>query len=273
VLVRRTRRQDPGPWRKIPLCTERQNNDKKKGLIENWLANILDRLESLLPSIHSYTGFIQPLRKNNFHLQRGNLFNTPDTRTLVLAAADIPTVAEQGDLWARVQAKLPRTPRSLYAAPFVANTSAYDVRYVSFTSASRAFPLRTFETLTDKNIRQHYQDQLQGPHEQWDGRFILWIGPAQAPVPEQARREKALIMTWGEPGAHPALLYNQLNSMSYTTLEKVPSHSALANVVVEECPPLKERDDDDEEEEEEEEELDHGKDAPRDPHPSRRCAV
>jgi len=74
------------------------NNEKKKGLIENWLANYLDHLESLLPSIHSYTGFIQPLRKNNFHLQRGNLFNTPDTRTLVSAAADIPTVAEQGDL-------------------------------------------------------------------------------------------------------------------------------------------------------------------------------
>ena len=276
VLVRRTRRQIPGPWREIPLCTERQNlsNNKNKGLIDNWLDSTLDRLESLLPSIHSYTGFIQPLRKNNFHLQRGHLFNSPDTRTLVsaaaaAAAADIPTVAEQGDLWARVQAKLPRTPRSLYAAPFVANTSAYDVRYVSFTSASRAFPLRTFETLTDKHIRQHYQNQLQGPHEEWDGRFTLWIGPAHATVPEQARREQALIMTWGKGSDH-ALLYNQLNSMSYTTLDKAPSHSALANVVVEECPPLKERDDDDDDdddEEVEEEEEDHGKDALSQPTP------
>ncbi|GAB5033357.1 Hypothetical protein NocV09_01300980 [Nannochloropsis oceanica] len=254
LLVRRIRRQGPSPWREIPLCTEREN-ESKKGFIENLIFNILFRLESFLPSIHSYTGFIRPLRKNNFHLQLGSLFDTPDTRTLVSAAANIPAVAEQGDLWARVSTKLPRTPRSLYAAPFVANTSAYDVRYVSFTSASRAFPLRTFETLTDKDIRQHHQDQLQGSREKWDGRFVLWVGPARAPIPEQARGEKALIMTWGT-GADHALLYNQLNSMSHTMLDRAQSHSALANVVVEECFPFKERDDDGEEEKDKDEDED-----------------
>jgi len=30
VLVRRTRRQDPGPWREIPRCTERQTMKKRR---------------------------------------------------------------------------------------------------------------------------------------------------------------------------------------------------------------------------------------------------
>lgn len=98
-----------------------------------------------------------------------------------------------GDLWARVAAKLPRTPRSLYAAPFIANQSAYDVRYVAFTSASRAFPLPSYGRLTDKAIRQHYQNKvLPGPHAhewQWDGKFTVWVGPEGAPVPQQAREE------------------------------------------------------------------------------------
>jgi hypothetical protein len=108
------------------------------------------------------------------------------------SAADVPMIDAahpEGDLWARVMARLPRTPRSLYAAPYIANQSSYEVRYVSITSGSRAFPLRSYGTLTDKAIRQHYQNKLKGPHEQWDHRFILWIGPADAPVPQQAREE------------------------------------------------------------------------------------
>lgn len=108
------------------------------------------------------------------------------------SAADVSAIGaadEEGDLWARITAKLPRTPRSLYSAPFIANTSAYDVRYVSFTSASRAFPLRAYSTLTDKLIRQHYQNKFRNNPDGWDGRYIVWIGPEGSEIPDQARRE------------------------------------------------------------------------------------
>jgi len=116
-----------------------------------------------------------------------------------MVTAGTPDGGGGGSLWARVAAKLPRTPRSLYAAPFIANASDYEVRYVSFTSASRAFPLRSYGTMTDKHIRQHYQNRLQGPHQhqQWDGKYVLWIGPEGAPVPQQAREEGgALRVAW-----------------------------------------------------------------------------
>lgn len=241
VSVRRTMRQ--GSWREIPSCVTRQGPDGKLWS-KTYILGLTNRLEDIFPPSHSYTGFIKPLRQNNFHLPHDHLFSSVDTRTLVSAAA-IPAV-DVGDVWARVEAKLPRTPSSLYSPPFIANQSDYDVRYISFTSASRAFPLWTFETLTDKSIRQHYESRLRGPHEQWDGRFSLWIGPVNAPPPEQARLENALIMRWGEV-ARPALLYNQLLSSSRAASGAAPP--TLANVVVNECPRAAEHDNHDEEDE------------------------
>ncbi len=269
VLVRRVgkARHRAGPWREIPLCKQRLD-------LYASLLHVLDNLHDRLPSFHAYEGFVKPLRKNNFfHLQRRKLFTTPDSRSLG-SAADIPIVEAalpEGDLWARVQATLPRTPRSLYAAPFVANQSAYDVRYVSFTSASRALPLRSYETLTDKSIRQHYQAHAHPSAKEWDGKFTLWIGPRGAPVPGQAKEENALVMAWGEkllqagggPIDFPALLYRQLLAQTQTSPDLPPYHSALANVVVDKCPIVHKRNaygEDDEEEEEEEEKEDEEED-------------
>jgi hypothetical protein len=59
------------------------------------------------------------------------------------------------------------------------------VRYVSFTSFSRALPLRSYDTVSDRAIRRHYAHV-----SQWDGRFTLWVGPPGAPVPEEATLEQ-----------------------------------------------------------------------------------
>ena len=83
-------------------------------------------------------------------------------------------------------AKLPRTPASLYQAPYISNSSAWDVRYVSISSGSRAFPLKVYGTLTDSAIRHHYAKRGKA----WDGRFVIWIGPSGEQVPELARREQ-----------------------------------------------------------------------------------
>lgn len=104
------------------------------------------------------------------------------------AAADtviVNSTATSNMLWARIGANLPRTPGSLYESPYIANTSAWDVRYVSFSSFSRALPLRSYDTLSDRAIRRHYADV-----ENWDGRFTIWIGPQGAPVPIEATLEK-----------------------------------------------------------------------------------
>lgn len=272
--MRRVKARRQGKWREIPTCEYQPN-------LSFNVAALLDRLHDRLAALWEVSGFIKPNRRNNMHLQRAFKFNSNDLRTLG-AAADMPMIqaaTPDGDLWARVAAKLPRTPRSLYAAPFIANASAYDVRYVAFTSASRAFPLWSYETVTDKHVRQHYQNKLKGPNEQWDGRYVLWIGPQGAPVPKEAREEDAIIMAWGEAQAggpinHPMLLVTQRLAHSqlagFWDDETHPAALAasdftsaqpnIANVVADHCPlPSRaegeeaEEDSDEEEEDEEDE--------------------
>lgn len=249
--MRRVGARRRGKWREIPACEYQPD-------LSSFNLAALDRLHDRLASLWEVSGFIKPNRRNNMHLQRAFKFNSNDLRTLG-AAADIPMIqaaaGPDGDLWARVAAKLPRTPRSLYAAPFIANASAYDVRYVAFTSASRAFPLWSYETLTDKTIRQHYQNKLKGPHEQWDGRYVLWIGPPGAPVPKEAQEEDAIVMAWGEaqtggPINYPVLLVTQRLAQSQlagfwddethpaavAAADFTTAQPSVANVMADQCP-------------------------------------
>lgn len=103
------------------------------------------------------------------------------------AAVDTEAVnstATTNQLWARISAHLPRVPGSLYDPPYIANTSAWDVRYVSISSFSRALPLRSYSTMSDRMIRRHYAND-----PSWDRKFTLWIGPVGAPEPERAIAE------------------------------------------------------------------------------------
>lgn len=92
--------------------------------------------------------------------------------------------AHSNHLWARMSLTLPRLPTSLYEPPYIANTSDWDVRYVSLSSFSRAIPFRTTDTRSDRAIRRHYANV-----SNWDGRVALWVGPEGAHVPDEATRE------------------------------------------------------------------------------------
>ncbi len=131
--------------------------------------------------------------------------------------------------------KLPRTANGLYAPPFIANFSDYDVRYVSLSSVGRSLPYRGYQTLHDADITEHYLREL-GPQWLEDRKFTLWFGPSHVEEEEDSlsssssssssalrpavvANEKALFLPWGRSfqGGHipfPGVLYRQILSRS-----------------------------------------------------------
>jgi hypothetical protein len=63
----------------------------------------------------------------------------------------------------------------------------YDVRYFSLSSGSRSLPYRTYATLNDQQISRFYEKELGAD---WDRTFVIWVGPNDAEMPAQARKEK-----------------------------------------------------------------------------------
>ena len=62
------------------------------------------------------------------------------------------------ELWARVEATLPRVPRAQYEPPYVADTDSVDVRYVSLSTVNQSPPKKVWATIQDTDIIQHYQE-------------------------------------------------------------------------------------------------------------------
>jgi len=140
---------------------------------------------------------------------------------------------EETELWARVTGKLPRTANELYAPPFIANFSDYDVRYVSLSSVGRSLPYRGYQTLHDADIIEHYLREVGPKWLEGDRSFTLWFGPPHVVVEEDDEsasssssssllpavvvNEKALFLPWGKSfrGGHipfPGVLYRQILS-------------------------------------------------------------
>lgn len=63
----------------------------------------------------------------------------------------------------------------------------YDVRYVSVSSVSGSLPYPTYATLNDQQISRFYKKELGAD---WDRTFVIWVGPNDAEMPAQARKEK-----------------------------------------------------------------------------------
>ena len=137
---------------------------------------------------------------------------------------------EEPELWARVTGKLPRTANGLYLAPFIANFSDYDVRYVSLSSVGRSLPYRGYQTLHDADIIEHYLREVGPEWLEGDRSFTLWFGPphvvmeegdssssSSSLLPAVVAKEKALFLPWGKSfrGEHipfPGVLYRQILS-------------------------------------------------------------
>jgi hypothetical protein len=174
---------------------------------------LLDYLAELLPPLRNGEGILKENMPHNFFLPKysdrkgymaskdamyiGKPYRAhhcrqlagpgPDGAGTCFAAAasmaDHAVLGEGRDLWARVTGKLPRTPGSLYSAPFIANVSDYQVRYVSLSTGSRTFPCRNHETMSDWELEAFYKGWVReryGDAAEWDRMYTIWVGPPTA---------------------------------------------------------------------------------------------
>jgi hypothetical protein len=149
------------------------------------------------------------------------------------------------ELWARVSGVLPRTANSLYAPPFIANITDYEVRYVSVSSVGRSLPYRGYQTLNDKMIAGHYLESV-GPD--WNRSFVVWLGPpGTGQLPPQVENEHGIFMPWGSSFGgrqipFPGVLYRQIVSRGQVVGGEGdggdgagPHHSGLAEIIPQTC--------------------------------------
>ena len=153
-------------------------------------------------------------------------------------------------LYARIDAKLPKTPSSLYNRPFIANFTDYDVRYVSFNINARTIPLRGYMSVKDSEIVRHYTNHVFNRREvtsnaakawkDWNENriFTIWVLPfdAESPfLPKEVEESEGLILRWGRSLfktdiAYPAILYRQILPSSEVLHERFDSPEALSHL-------------------------------------------
>lgn len=54
------------------------------------------------------------------------------------------------------------------------------------SSCSRSIPYRVYATLNDHEITGFYEKER---GKDWDRRFVIWVGPNDAQMPEEARKD------------------------------------------------------------------------------------
>lgn len=144
------------------------------------------------------------------------------------------------ELWARVTGVLPRTPNSLYAAPFIANATDYEVRYCSLSSVGRSLPYRAYFTIHDRDIAAHYLESV-GPGWTQNSTFVVWFGPPGVhEFPPEVEGEDALYVPWGSSffGGQvpfPGLLFRQILSRGQVLGPDRDHHSGLAEIIPKTC--------------------------------------
>jgi hypothetical protein len=227
-------------WREIPMCSSRMQKGFK----------LLDYLAELLPPLRNGEGILKENMPHNFFLpkysDRKGYMASKDAM-YIASMADHAVLGEGRDLWARVTGKLPRTPGSLYSAPFIANVSDYQVRYVSLSTGSRTFPCRNHETMSDWELEAFYKGWVReryGDAAEWDRMYTIWVGPPTATkLPKMAEDQPGPLMQWipsawsGKTVRFPGMLYRQVLAVSQMPeMHHMAAHpSALSEVVPERC--------------------------------------